>query len=90
MLYHGINNVNVENEIKVSTNREIQNCNFQHIFLNWNISINNGANFIKFGTLVVRGHLEGTVSQIFYLGPSFYFMKSRKLGCKNIKIFPVF
>ena len=65
MLYHDINNVNAENEIKVSTNREIKNCNFQHILLNWNISINNGANFIKFGTLVVEGHLGGTVSQIF-------------------------
>ena len=65
MLYHDINNVNVENEIKVSTNREIKNCNFQQFFLIWNISINNGANFIKFGTLVVGGHLEGAVSQIF-------------------------
>ena len=29
-------------------------------------------------------HLEGTVSQIFYLGPSFYFMT------KNGKLFAIF
>ena len=33
--------------------------------------------------LVVESHSEGTVSQIFYLGPSFYFMKSRKLSSKK-------
>ena len=33
--------------------------------------------------LLVGGHLEGTVSQIFYLGLSFYFMLSRKLNCKR-------
>ena len=41
------------------------------------------AKFTKFGIPVVQGNLEGTVSQIFDLGPSFYFMKSRKLGCKD-------
>ena len=29
---------------------------------------------MKFGVLVIGDHLEGTVSQIFYLGLSFYFM----------------
>ena len=43
------------------------------------------AKFTKFGTHVVQSNSEGTVSQIFYLGPSFYFMKSRKLGCKKYK-----
>ena len=33
---------------------------------------------MKFGVLVVGGHLEGNVSQIFYLGLSFYIMESRK------------
>ena len=41
------------------------------------------AKFIKFGTLLVGCHLEGTMSQIFYLGPSFYFMKSRKFSSKK-------
>ena len=34
---------------------------------------------MKFGTLVVKANYEGTMSQIFYLGPSFCFMKSRIL-----------
>ena len=38
---------------------------------------------MKFGILVVEDHLEGTVSHILYLGPSFYFMKSRKVRCKK-------
>ena len=38
---------------------------------------------MKIGRLVVENHSEGTVSQIFYLGPRFYFMKSRKLSCKK-------
>ena len=33
---------------------------------------------MKIGGHVVHIHLEGTVSQIFDLGHSFYFMKSRK------------
>ena len=33
---------------------------------------------MKFGTHVAKAYSEGTVSHIFYLGPSFYFMKSRK------------
>ena len=41
---------------------------------------------IKFVTLVVGCHSERTVSQIFYLGPSFYFMKSRNLCSIKIEI----
>ena len=39
---------------------------------------------------VDEGHLEGSVSQIFYLGPSFYFMQSRKKVVKNDQKLPVF
>ena len=38
---------------------------------------------MKFGTCIVKAHSEGTVSQIFYLGPSFYLMISRKLCLKK-------
>ena len=38
---------------------------------------------MKFVTFVVGCHSEGTVSQIFYLGSSFYFMKSRNLCSKK-------
>ena len=39
---------------------------------------------------VDEGHLEGSVSQMFYLGPSFYFMQSRKKSYKNYQKLPVF
>ena len=35
---------------------------------------------MKIAGHVVKVHLEATLSQLFYLGPSFYFMKSRKLS----------
>ena len=34
---------------------------------------------MKFHIHVENINLEGTVSQIFYIGPSFYFMRSRKI-----------
>ena len=43
------------------------------------MSVTIGANFIKCGTRVVKAYLEGTVSQISFLDPSFYFMNSIKL-----------
>ena len=30
-----------------------------------------------------KGQMEGSVSQIFYLGPSFYFIQSRKIILKK-------
>ena len=35
---------------------------------------------------ILDNHLEGAVSQIFDLGPSFYFMKSRKIN-KKLPVF---
>ena len=35
---------------------------------------------MRIGRLVVASHSEGTVSQILYLGPCYYFMKCRKLS----------
>ena len=35
---------------------------------------------MRIGRLVVVSHSEGTVSQILYLGPCYYFMKCRKLS----------
>ena len=37
---------------------------------------------MKFGMLVARAYLEGTVSQI-HSGLSFHLIKSRKLSCKK-------
>ena len=71
------------NKIEAHTTLEFKNCNFQYIFLNLIISVIYGANITIFGTHEVDDHSEGTASQIFYLGHRFYFMKSRKLGCKK-------
>ena len=38
---------------------------------------------MKFHIPTENIHLEGTVSQIFYVGPRFYFMKSRKIFMKR-------
>ena len=79
MLNHDVNVVNMSNEIKSRTKLEFRNCNLSYIFLNGIISVICEGKFTQVGTHVVEGHLEGTVSQIFYLGPRFNFMKSREL-----------
>ena len=77
MLYNDLKYVNVANKIKEHTTLELQNCNFQYMFLNWIISVIHGEKVTKFGTHVVNDYSEGTVSQIFYLGLSYHFMKSK-------------
>ena len=79
MLNNDVNVVNMNNEIKSRTKLEFRNCNFSYIFLNWINSVICEAKLTKFGAHVVGGHLEDTVSQIFYSGLSFNFMKSRNL-----------
>ena len=83
MLSNDLKYVNVTNKNEAHTAWKFKNCNFEKFFLNWIISVIDRAKFTKFGTHVVKGHSEGTVSQICYLGPSVYFMKSRKLSSKN-------
>ena len=34
---------------------------------------------LRLGIQVANIHVEGTVSQIFYFGPSFYFMKKKRV-----------
>ena len=55
----------MENEIEVYTKRDLL----------FSTDIFNGANLIKFARLVVKGHLEGTVSQFSYPGRSLYFLE---------------
>ena len=45
-----------------------------YIFLNVDNSINNGYNLRNFSVVIVDMVMEGTVSQICYLGPRSYFM----------------
>ena len=47
---------------------------FFHFFFNMDISLNIYTLVITFYTGALNIPLEGTVSQIFYLGPGFHFM----------------
>ena len=65
-------------------NSEFENLKFFIYFLNKDISFNISFICLKLSMYVDKGHSEGRVSQFFfYLGPSFYFIKSRKLSFKN-------
>ena len=60
--------------------REIEKMIFFLHFSASDISLNNLFQSIIFFGDVVKISMEGTMSQFFYLGLSFYFMKSRKLS----------
>ena len=47
---------------------------FAVIFLNLDNSVDITYKLFKFGVMVFASIMEGTVSQIFYLGPSSFFM----------------
>ena len=70
-------------KVNAYINRELKKNRFSFIFFNWNISVNNCGNLMKFGRHVVKVHSEGTMSQIFYLASSFNFMNSRNLSLKK-------
>ena len=55
-----------------------ENLIFHLYFLNKGISVNIRYKSLKFEIQVHEGYLEGSVSQNFYLCPSFCVMKSRK------------
>ena len=58
-------------EIGISKNK---NLIFHVIFLNKDISVTTLDITMKISMTALHFHSEGSVSQIFYLGPSFYFM----------------
>ena len=47
---------------------------FHFYFSNVHISVNNEFGNVKLCIHIANTHVEGTVSQIFSFGPSFYFM----------------
>ena len=64
-----------------------KNLFFDKIFLNFHFSVTIAYKDLKFCLLSLHIHLEGTVSQIFYLGLSFYFMsKNGKPFLKFVSI----
>ena len=55
---------------------------FNKYFFNMDISVTNNSILIKFCPCVDNIYMEGTVSQNFDIGPSFYFMtKKRETFC---------
>ena len=59
-----------------------KNLHVDHYFFNVIFSINIGYTGSKFSLHIPQTHLEGTVSQIFYLDPGFYFMPKIGKHCE--------
>ena len=51
-----------------------KNMTFHVIFFNMDILVTTLDITMKFSMTALHIHFEGSVSQIFYLGPSFYFI----------------
>ena len=56
---------------------------FSYIVFNKDTSLNISLISWTFSTHIDEEQMQGSVSQIFFLGPSFYFIKSRKLNLKK-------
>ena len=69
-------------EIGISKNK---NLIFHVFFFNKDISVTTLDITMKFSMTALHIHSEGSVSQIFYLGPSFYFMLLCKKCFENIQ-----
>ena len=65
--------------------REFEKLIFFLHFLAGDISLNNLFKKMKLCRHLVKGLMEGTVSQIFLIGPSFYFIEFRKKMFKKCK-----
>ena len=61
-------------EFKIYVLKRTKNLILSFIFLNVDISFNIQNRVLKFSVVVVGIIIEGTLSQIVYLGPSFSFM----------------
>ena len=62
----------------IGSDSKLKKSVFFSYFLNKDISFNIPCKVLRFDIHVHDGHAEGTMSQIFYIGLSFYFMKPRK------------
>ena len=72
------NEINYVRITSVFMNLLILNLFFHFYFLNMDISLNIYTLVMKFYTGALNIPLEGSVSQIFYLGPGFYFMNKNR------------
>ena len=62
----------------VMVNSIFENLLFYLYFLNKDISFNIPCTFLKFGIHTLECQLAGSMSQIFYLGPSFHLSNLKK------------
>ena len=62
-----------------------ENLIFHVIFMNKDISVTTLDIALKYSMTAPHIHSEGSVSQIFYLGPTFYSMWFRKKCFENIQ-----
>ena len=62
-----------------------KNLNFDHYFLIFIFYKTIQYTAFKFCLPILRIHMEGTVSQISYLGPSFYFMPKIGKQCEKFR-----
>ena len=82
LLGHSIH-VNIGKQLMKGGSRKTKNRFSYFYFFNYDITVNNCVPGIKFHRHIENILLEGTMSQICYIGPSFYFMNSRKIIMKK-------
>lgn len=91
MLSVDINHVNICIWTRLQHCCDSKKVTFGNYFLNNDIFLNNACRYLKFKTCILNSHSEGTVSQSFDLGSSFYFMIYRRKCLKNVqKSYPFF
>ena len=77
-LSYNINHIIMADDIIEFECQEYEKRLFKIYFLNQDISLNKIFRNIKFEIVIDNIQIEGTMSQICYIGPRFCFMKCRK------------
>ena len=83
MLFSNIGNVILDWELVPLRLHEFKKLIFNSHFFIQDISVNKTLRNIEFGIPTDEIQMEGTMSQIFEIGLSFYFMKCRNLFLKK-------
>ena len=83
MLFSNIGNVILDKELVQLRGHEFKKLIFSSHFLIQDISVNKTLRNIQFRIQTDEIQMEGTVSQMFEIGLSFYFMKCRNLFFKR-------
>ena len=83
MVHYYINNIRKDLVFFKLKGWESEKLLFNIHFLNWDISVNNKLRTTKSRTPIDDTNMQGTVSQVFGIGLSFYFIKCRKMSLKK-------